>query len=363
MRTRVLLLLVSLLVGGVAVAEPPERNSPLSERIEWLVVNPAHIAVTEIFADVLEDARSMADLDIIRQRIVPALVDRELRRDGLRAIAAVYRTARRLSIAGELYQQAYELSCDSSYDASLATDLESLFAHAQILVELGDLRRADTETRTVLMQTTDYSLKRKAYTLTARIAYERGNSADALEMLDTLASLANTGEAASDLVEVETILLMRQILQAQGDREATARADDLLVHLFPGSVAAGIVTAESRKIALPGLPSALLFAQVAETKEGAGEVGNNLPDLALSVRRDQPRLSAVQVGSFNDADNAEHLTADLRRMGLAARTEAVSRDGSAMYQVVVDIPDGSTENAARILSTLRASGFDGFLVY
>jgi hypothetical protein len=31
--------------------------------------------------------------------------------------------------------------------------------------------------------------------------------------------------------------------------------------------------------------------------------------------------------------------------------------------VVVDIPDGSTESAARLFAVLGDNGFDGFLVY
>jgi len=348
-RTRAFFLLAFLLVAGLAgaVAAPPERNTSLSERMEWLVANPEHPAVAEVFSNVLEDARSMADLDAIRRRVLPSLVEPEVRFNGTRILAAVYRTARQFTIAADLYRQAYELSCD----ASLGTDLDSLFVHAQILLELGDLSRADTEARAVLTQTTDYSLKRRAYTLVARIAYEGGNSARALEMLDTLVSLANSGETASDLVEVETLLLTRQILAVSGPALAMQRIDDLLLRLFPQSVAAGIVNAESRQMTLPGLPSVLLLAQAADT------------EAAPAVRRDQPRLSAVQVGSFSDADNADHLTADLQRLGLPARTEAISREGSTLHQVVVDISSGTTEDAARIFSTLRENGFDGFLVY
>ena len=349
MRIRAFLLLVSLLIGGIAeaVAAPPEGSTSLSERMEWLVANPEDTAVADVFSGLLEDARSIADLNAVRQRVLPTLVEQELRFNGIRALAAVYRTARQLSIAGELYQQAYELSCD----ARLGTDLDSLFAHAQILLELGDLGRADTEARAVLTQTTDYSLKRRAYTLVARIAYDGGDSAKAIEMLDTLATLANSGETASDLVEVETLLLMRQILTVSGDTAAAERIDDLLLRLFPNSVAAGIANAESRQMTLPGLPSVLLLAQAADSED------------APAVRRDQPRLSAVQVGSFSDADNAEHLTADLQRLGLPARTEAISREGSTLHQVVVDISGGSTEDAAKIFSILRENGFDGFLVY
>ena len=355
MRIRAFLLLVSLLVGGIAVAVPPERREPLSERVEWLVMNPEEIAVTEVFHGVLEDVQSMEELGIVRQRVLPALTDRELRLDGTRALAVIYRTARQLTVAGELYRQAHELSA--------GTDLESLLAHSQILLELGDLRQADTEARAVLTQTTDYSLKRRAYTLAARIAYEGGESAKALEMLDTLASLANSGATASDLVEVETLLLKRQILRVSGDAAAVERTDELLVRLFPDSVAAGIVESESRKMTLSGLPSMLLLAEEGDDPREAIDARNDTFDPAPVVRRDQPRLSAVQVGSFSDADNAEHLTADLQRLGLNARTEAIAREGSTLHHVVVDIPGGSTENAARILSTLRENGFDGFLVY
>ena len=135
------------------------------------------------------------------------------------------------------------------------------------------------------------------------------------------------------------------------------------MRLFPDSVAAAIVNGESRRMILPGLPSALLLAQDSGSEGPPVGVHDAPPGSTTGVRRDQPRLSAVQVGSFTDADNAEHLTADLQLLGLAARAEAISREGTTLHQVVVDIVGGSTENAAKILSTLRENGFDGFLVY
>jgi tetratricopeptide (TPR) repeat protein len=367
LRTRVLFLLLLMLVAGLAGAQnarpgggtvpkaPPDRSASIAERISWLAANPEHVAVADLFADVLNEARTVADLDRIRREVVPTLIDDELKREGTRQLAAVYRSARQLRTAATLYAQSYGLSRDS--------DLDSLFAHAQILFELGEFSQADIEARSIVARTTNYSLKRRAFTLAARIAYEEGNTEQALEMLETLASLVTAGTAPADLVEVETLLLLRQILELSDDPGAVERADDLLVRIFPESIAAQLIREESRLLSLPGLPSALLLSPGGLPEDGTSTTGDTSPADPLTVRRDQQRLSAIQVGSFGDAENAQHLTADLQRLGLLARSEEVAREGATLHQVIVSIPGGTTENAARILSTLRENGYDGFMVY
>ena len=264
--------------GGTTVpAAPPDGSAPVAERVGWLTANPDHVAVADVFSDVLDDAKSVADLDRIRQDVVPNLVDQELKLDGTRRLATVYRTARQLGTAGTLYRQAYDLSHGS--------DLHSLFAHALILFELGEFVPADSEARAIVARTTDYSLKRRAYTLSARIAYEEGMSEQAIEMLETLASLASAEETPSELVEVETLLLMSQIFQLSDDQIGMARIDSLLLRLFPDSVAAEIVHDQSRLLSLPGLPSALLLSHRDIPENQAGRVAGQPAIDPPAVRR------------------------------------------------------------------------------
>lgn len=262
------------------------------------------------------------------------------------AQANVLRMSRRLDAAADAYLRAYEESGRTRYDA--------LLAHAQIALELGDIARANSEAREVLSNTDDYSLKRRAYTLVARAIHESGDSETALEMLNTLASLAVDNDDAARVVEVESLLLMHEIEVLTG-KEAEGSAS-LLLEVFPQSVAAGIVTGEPRAVTSPGLPSALLLS-IAEP------VAEETPEVSAVARREQPRLSAVQVGSFSDEENAANLVTDLRSLGLDARLETISREGTSLHQVSVNVPEGSTENAARIFAILSQHGFDGFLVY
>ena len=340
-------------VGTSLTGLPSDPKASVSQQIDWLAGNPQHPSAAIVFTELLNRVQSVAELDAIRLRVIPNLPDSALKLTAMRELAAVYRTARRLDHAEELYSQAYQLSGDS--------DLASLFALAQVLVDQGELADARAAARTVVVRTTDYSLKRRAYTLSARIAFEEGNTDGALQMLETLAALVENGESAADLVEVESLLLMRELLQISGDSAGADRAAGLIDRLFPDSIAAGIVAGTSRSLSLPALPSALLLSLDEESGPGL-PAADGLPS-SEAASRNQPRLSAVQVGSFSDEENARHLQEDLSRLGLDARTDAIAREGNTLHQVTVTIPGGSPENAAAVLATLRRNGFDGFLVY
>ena len=329
--------------GGLEKA-PPARDAAVDQRIEWLAGNPEHSAVADVLSGVLNDAKSVAQLTSVSDALSRISIA-ELRHGGYRAVAAVLRSARMLPEAALNYGMAYL--------ASGGTDLESLYLQAQTLFELGDLAGSSERVHTVLAQTADYELKRRAYTLAAHISYEHGREADARRMLETLASLDDP-----ELVEVESLVLFREILERSGNNEAAARVDDSLARLFPESVAVAQFVAGNRYVRSAGLPSSLLLSAALEAP-GDAPAAVGTP----AERRDQPRLSAVQVGSFSDPDNAAHLTRDLIRLGLDARTESISREGRTLYQVTVRIADGSTAGAARTLAILRENGFDGFLIY
>jgi hypothetical protein len=175
-------------------------------------------------------------------------------------------------------------------------------------------------------------------------------------MLQTLASLDD-----SEYVEVESLVLLKEILELAGEGDAVKDVEATLVELFPDSLDTARIIGDNRSVRPAGLPSAMLLSPPEEAPVPASTA--TASESEPIQRRDQPQLSAVQVGSFSDPDNATHLTRDLDRLGLDAHTETISREGRSLYQVVVRIPEGGTEDAARVLSILRENGFDGFLVY
>ncbi len=326
----------------------PALDASVRERVDWLAAHGEHTAAGDVLDDILDEVRTIPEILYLSEQAL-ANLSPDLKGRGYRSVAAVLRSARRLEEAARDYGLAYE--------ASGRTDLRSLFLQGQLLFELGDLSAADARARRVIAETSDYEIRRRAYTLAALIAYESGHEEEARRMLQTLASLND-----SDYVEVESLVLLKGILDLAGDSTAAEQVEAMLVALFPESVDTARIVADNRYLRPAALPSALLLSPAGESPVVTTEPA--LPESEPAAqRRDQPQLSAVQVGSFSDPDNAMHLTRDLNRLSLDARTETISREGRSLYQVVVRIPGGKTEDAARVLSILRDNGFDGFLVY
>lgn len=342
---------ILLLFAAVpALAQP----SVTGESIDSIIAHQTEPAAADGYRTLFAGVTAIEQLDAIRDQLLPNITDRSLARLVTTTLARVYRTARRLDEAARLFAQAYNVSNQ--------TDLASLFAHAQILFEQGDFTGADAEAARVVLDTDDYVLKRRAYTLSARAAFELGESERALQMLGTLASLPDAGGDAEDLVEVETFVLLREVLRSTGDSGRAQEVQHLLEITFPDSIES-LRSSRARSVAGAGLPSSLLLAGTEEPWDDGVAPPTSSPGAVPATRRAPPTLTAIQVGSFSDADNAEHLAKELRNLGLTVRNDAISREGRTLHQVVVDIPGGSNEAAARVFATLRANNYDGFLVY
>jgi tetratricopeptide (TPR) repeat protein len=357
-----LLFLAALALPSRAVAQdisggdPPSQSVQLETRLSWLQENAETPAAEGVLSGVLADTRRVEDL-LSLSDIIVRLPSREAQHAAYIRIATTLQSARRFAEAAQYY--------DLAFRASGGTDYAALFNRARILYELGDAVTAGALVRTVLAETSDYEMKRRAYTLAAEIAYDSGRGAEARRMLETLISLDDP-----DLVEVESLQLYRRILEEAGDTAGVSRVDGILARLFPESLAVALATESNRSLRAAGLPSELAGAPFAEAAapvepasfdDDASDGGTTAAGTA--VRRDQPRLSGVQVGSFSDPDNATHLTRDLLELGLDARTESISREGTTLYQVSVHIENGDPRDAARVLAVLRTNGYDGFLVY
>jgi hypothetical protein len=308
--------------------------------------------VSDVVTTLIDDAATVEALIPVRDLALGTITDPASKHSACVALASIFRIARQFESARTLYEAAFT--------SSGGTDLQSLFARAQLLLETGELTEADRLARQiVLAETADYGLKRRAYTLSARIAHEQGRTGDALEMLGTLVSLVDEDPGA-DLVEVETLFLMREILALTDDERGEADAAELLDRLFPSSIASRIAGGQDRNVVAAGLPSALLLSEPASLGQRypSAEAPEHEP-----ARRDQPQLSGVQVGSFRDADNAEHLARDLAALGLEARVHVLAREDTTYHQVVVAIPNGSVAAAGKVLTTLSENGYAGFLIY
>jgi cell division septation protein DedD len=318
---------------------PPPEDADFERLFSWLLAGNGQDAFADGIDRLIESAERVEQLDRVATELLPRIGDPHLLARTAASLGRLGMTVRDYARAAELYETAYI--------ASGGTDLESLFHQAQALIQTGEIARAEQRARSVVAQTTDYELKRRAYALVARAMHSAGMTAEAARLLSTLAELDE-----SDLVEPETLLLLSEVLNDLG--EEPDPPIDQLRRLHPESVAVRLLGAD--QIRQAPLPAALL----ASRPEGGPERRTGPPAEPSPAG---PAVTAIQVGSFSDAENARHLTDDLREIGLDALVETVDRDGRTLELVLVTVPGERPEDASRVLGTLREAGYDGFLIY
>ena len=333
-------------------AAPPEEPS-FQTLADWLENNAGHSAFPDELDRLLELAGSMEDVERITTSVLPLVTNQSVLASTAKSLGHLWMTARDYGRSADLFETAYI--------ASGGTDLASLFAAAQAQLQLGEVASAGQRARLVVAEATDYELKRRAYALVARTLHLQGRSADAARLLETLAALDDPA-----LVEPEALVLQSTVLGSLGGDAEEPIAQ--LARLHPQSVAMRIVNAEL--VSAASLPISLLtgLPPVAPERDSSLLPALEIERITESPADDPtapeaPTITAIQVGSFSDAENAHHLANDLREIGVDALAESVDRDGRTLELVLVSVSDGSPEEASRILGILREAGYDGFLIY
>lgn len=340
---------------------PPEAPS-FDTLFAWLADRPGHSRFPDELDRLFSLATTTDELGRIESTILPIIADRSVLADAALRLG-------RIAITGRDFERASRL-LETAFIASGSRDHGILFLQAQALLQSGRLADAELRARAIVDETDNYELKRRAYALVARALHLRGRSEDAVRPLETLSALDDP-----ELVEPETLLLHGVVLQSLG-RDAGV-AIESLVRLHGGSVARRML--EGELIHHAPLPATLLagvlntddhLELLASAPPEAPPGGEQTIDVeadgaegAPAAARRSTSVTAIQVGSFSDPENAIHLADDLRDLGLTAVTESVERDGRSLSLVLVALPDGSTDAASRALGILRAAGYDGFLIY
>ncbi len=345
-----LLCAMVLLLPDAAASRDGAPEPGFDAAFDWLSGNPGHPEFHDRLEATLSLAEDVESLERVAREIVPLIDDRTLLADTARRLGRFAMTIRDYELAGELFE--------SAYIASGGTDLASLFAQAQALLQTGRFTASEQRARTVVAETDDYELKRRAYALVARAMHLRGRHAEALRLLEILAELDDP-----EYVEPDSLLLQSAVLLAL-ERSGTDPMRQL-ERLHPHSIAIRI--ASGRLVTPAPLPATLLTGTwdvSALAGRDTAVPAAHAPDGSSEPARPQaPRVSAIQVGSFSDPDNAVHLVADLKELGLEAHVETVDRDGRSLELVLVPVPGGSPEEAARVLAALQDAGYRGFLIY
>lgn len=351
--------LLAVLLGGLIVAPaasqtrpvepPPPEEADFDSLAAWISTNPGHTALAGQVDRLIGMAATMDEIRRIASDVVPGLTRDDVLAETAARLARLTMTARDYETASEL--------AETAYIASGGGDLASLFLQSQALLQTGEIAAAEQRARSVVGRTDDYELKRRAYALVARAMHASGRPAEAARLLATLSELDDP-----ELVEPDTLLL--QSVVHAGIGESGAAPLEHLARLHPDSVALRLVRGDLVEQA--PLPSALLAAL---PEDAVGDVdpdaraGGESEAPPRRADADTPAVSAIQVGSFSDPDNALHLAEDLRELELDVLVETIDRDGRSLELVLVNVPDGTSAAASRVLGVLREAGYDGFLIY
>lgn len=349
---RLLVQLTSTLVLAVALANAagaqsrlpgspqPSADASFESLVGWLAVNPGHSGFAEALDRAVAAMQTVPQAEQLASVILADAHDGASVHGAIVSLGGVLRTARRFERAITLYEAAYF--------ASAGADLHSLFLQAQLLLETGSFAASEQRARTVVAQADDYELKRRAYALVARLMHVTGRSAEALQLLDTLAALDDP-----EFVEPDTLLVRHavRIATASGGESSIER----LRRLHPESIA--VLQLDHDRIEPAPLPSALLLSDGGPLASAA-TAGPPSSDDGSSAQ-----VTAIQIGSFSDRDNAEHQAADLQTLGLDGRVVEERTGSRTLYRVLVSVPDGRPSEATRILGILRNAGLDGFMLY
>jgi cell division septation protein DedD len=359
-RKSIVLLLLGSLFAGASPAQtrpvepPPPVEADFDTLAAWIASNPGHTAAGDQLDRLIGSAATMDEVRRIASEVLPGIAH-----DGVLARAAA--TLARITLVARDYATTSNLA-ETAYIASGGADLESLFLQSQALLQTGEIVAAEQRARMVVGRTDDYELKRRAYALVARAMHASGRPSEAARLLATLAELDDPA-----LVEPDTLLLQSAVVSELG--ESGDRSIAQLARLHPESVAMRLVRGELVEQA--PLPSALLATLPAEAVTAGGATAPP-PEARTEPRAEPlptrgeaaaPAVSAIQVGSFSDPDNARHLADDLRDLDLDVVVETVDRNGRSLELVVVTVPNGTSASASRVLGVLREAGYDGFLMY
>ena len=337
-------MLASVCAGAQTSLDPGTRRieGGFRELADRLVEQPDDAAFGPRLSELIDSASEMRQIEFISEVLLPLVRDQALLARSAKQLARIAMTARDYELADTLFETAYV--------ASGREDLECLYAQAQALLQLGRLAAAEQRAVTIIEETGDDELERRARALLARAMHLRGRHADASRLLALLLAPDDPAD-----VDPDALLLQSSVLVAR-DVPGVAPLEQL-VRMHPASVASRMVS--GNRVEEARLPVML----VTGPRDRLPEPMTDRSPSTVAARTDEPRVTAIQVGSFSNRDNAVHLTADLRKLGFNARSEPVDRDGRRFELVLVAVAGGSSEDAARTLAALRAAGYDGFRIY
>ena len=247
-------------------------------------------------------------------------------------------------------------------------DYAALYHSVLLLIELGDLNYAKVQAEQILSQNDDSLLNDRVKVQLARIAQLEGDFKGALNTAEELyirrASLG--AEVLYSLWIVYTLLPDRY----PDRRDGAENLKEELRKRFPKSPEFGLITEENSPVPTVELSLGLRGPSPEEKEEDGedsvklpAEEPTEIPDLSAGMeeQKEGEKSTAIQTGSFRDAENAHYMQKTLEKEGFTAMVTQAQIGQSTYFRVLIPIPFGASEE--EIILQLKEKGFEGYPVY
>ena len=234
---------------------------------------------------------------------------------------------------------------DASFAVPGSKDFESLLRSALLLLDLGEYRTAEAQSRAIIDTCREEEIKNRAVILLSRIYYMTEREREALELF-------GRDEAwQKKLFPPEGLLWIFELSRRLEVSDLSARALEQLAALYPDSLELSLVSGDAEYFPSPsafiGLPK-VAVVEIVSTPESINEV-------------DEETEISIQTGSFSVKENAEYAARDLKAEGFDSQIVERKINDKTFYRVIV--PDVKQDNLQTILLQLKEKGFEGFPLY
>jgi tetratricopeptide (TPR) repeat protein len=231
-----------------------------------------------------------------------------------------------------------------------------LLESARIDTELGNDNEALDIIKEIIQSTDNDSIVNPAYELQARILFEALNYEGAISACKKVMKSASWDGTSPSLVS-----LYYSILTDSGKVDEAGRALAILKERYSSSPENIFISDEANVAGVSSYPTPDWILANGES------VLPEKSDLQVDEPENKKTETAhemfryVQTGSFKMKENADYLAKEIGKKGFDPRIVEKKNDNELLYTVLV-APDPRTGNVLGLITKLRDSGFDGFVV-
>jgi len=306
------------------------------------------------FAELTSTYRGMEDpakaLDIM-YRFLPVIDRDEDRHTLLVDMARLEEQTGKLQKAQLHYQTA-------AFTGGGGQDHQALFHSMLLLIDLGNLEHALVQAEQIIAEESKEELNLRARAQKGRILQLQGRHTEALSTTDRLFTRIESLPA--------DVLYNLWILYASlpSGHSRAAVADELKTELkerFPNSPEYGLIINKNAPVATVETALGLRKAEEREAEQSMKDVKTDSVSHEDGRDAGSEKSTAIQAGSFQDAENAMYMKRALEEKGFDAMVSQAEVEDVTYYRVLIPIPFGKT--AEQIIMQLKEKGFEGYPIY